>query len=728
MQFPNSDVREVLNLYERLTGKKLVFDNTVQGPVNIVLSQPVSREEAIKIIEINLLLNGFSLVPADNNITKVIGLTKNPRTAGVPIFSDAQQIPDGDQIITFLFKLQNADPTELQQTLAQYIAPQLYTSIVALPKSQALLVTESSSVIRGLQRIINEIDKPPAEVVSEFIQLERADAKDVLEKLNGIFEKSPSPSGGPGINVTRPARNQLVVEGQPPAPQPDSGNATFQIGSGLSEDSIIIGKIRLTADVRTNRIHVITRPINLPFVRKLIQEFDSDIPFGEPTTRPLRFVSAGDVLQVVVKAITEPGMKAEDANAAAGTPGRPAGAPANAPRSGGSGFGGNSGGGTSAEFSVSEGLSTEPVDTTPEAVTIGNTKIIADKRANAIIVLGNKQVKEKIFKVLDQIDVRAPQVLLNTVIGELTLDNSTQLGVDYFVHTGRGAGRGNALPSGSPSASGLFTVNSSGQQIFDIGSILTSQNFKRAFAAGASGLTGFVAAGNSLDILVNALEATNRFRVTQRPMIFTSNNKKAIIASGEEIAVPTQTLTSFNGSSNSTNPAVSSSVEFKRVALQLEVVPLINADREVSLDILQKLDNVEPGKSTVVGGSNIPTISTRYIKTNVSVPNEATIVLGGLIKQDSTNSNSGIPYLSRIPVLGSLFKTTSHGKSRSELIILMRPVVTTKPTETLIAREKEQQHLVLEPDIETTLDPKGARVETSGSLLRAPKPELRPEK
>ncbi|MDP9291445.1 MAG: hypothetical protein M3O82_03665, partial [Verrucomicrobiota bacterium] len=117
MQFPNSDVREVLNLYERLTGKKLVFDNTVQGPVNIVLSQPVSREEAIKIIEINLLLNGFSLVPADNNITKVIGLTKNPRTAGVPIFSDAQQIPDGDQIITFLFKLQNADPTELQQTL-----------------------------------------------------------------------------------------------------------------------------------------------------------------------------------------------------------------------------------------------------------------------------------------------------------------------------------------------------------------------------------------------------------------------------------------------------------------------------------------------------------------------------------------------------------------------------------------------------------------------------------
>ena len=89
--------------------------------------------------------------------------------------------------------------------------------------------------------------------------------------------------------------------------------------ASLSEDSIIAGKIKLTADVRTNRIHVMTRPVNMPFVRKLIAEFDSPVEFGTPVARPLRFVPVADVLDVVVKAITEPGMKEDKAAAATGS-------------------------------------------------------------------------------------------------------------------------------------------------------------------------------------------------------------------------------------------------------------------------------------------------------------------------------------------------------------------------------------------------------------------------
>ena len=83
-------------------------------------------------------------------------------------------------------------------------------------------------------------------------------------------------------------------------------------------------------------------------------------------------------------------------------------------------------------LNVSEELSTEPVDTAPKAVTIGNTKIIADQRANTIIVLGNREVVVKVEKILDEMDVKAPQVALSTVIGELTLDNTEEFGVDYF--------------------------------------------------------------------------------------------------------------------------------------------------------------------------------------------------------------------------------------------------------------------------------------------------------
>ncbi len=123
---------------------------------------------------------------------------------------------------------------------------------------------------------------------------------------------------------------------------------------------------------------------------------------------------------------------------------------------------------------------------------------------------------------------------------------------------------------------------------------------RQVAVAGAGGLSGFIAAGNSLNVVVNALKSTNRFHVVARPNVFTSNNKKAIIASGQEIAVPTQTLTSINNSTNiSDNASVSSSIQFKHVALQLEVVPLINSEREVTLEILQKIDELVPGGDRV---------------------------------------------------------------------------------------------------------------------------------
>src|SRR5262249_4577530 len=87
LQFPNSDVVDVLHLYEQLTGKKLVMDNLVQGKVNIFIAKDVSRDEAIKIIEMSMALNGISLVPARPDIVDVVGAGQYPRKAPVPIIS-----------------------------------------------------------------------------------------------------------------------------------------------------------------------------------------------------------------------------------------------------------------------------------------------------------------------------------------------------------------------------------------------------------------------------------------------------------------------------------------------------------------------------------------------------------------------------------------------------------------------------------------------------------------
>src|SRR5438874_1829327 len=608
LQFPNSDVVDVLHLYEQLTGKKLVMDNFVQGKVNIFIAKDVSREEAIKIIEMSMALNGISLVPTDHDIVDIVGAGQNPRKAPVPIVSDMADIPPGHPVVSFLFKLQYADPQELQQVLMAYFQGSSGTiNILALPKSSSLLVTQNADIIRQLAGVIEQVDVAPAEVVSEFIKLERADASKVVDMLKEIFEKGTETPGQPGVRSVK-------VPGTVPQPVPvEAGGAGV-----LSEEAVIVGKIKITPDVRTNRIHIVTRPINMPFIRQLIHEFDANVEFGKPVTRYLRYISAGDVLPVLVQALTEPGAEGAGAAPTGGGP-LPGASPApqrgqrgTSPPYGGRGGGGlsdlmgtsgTSGGATGSTINISEVLSTQPVDTTPQAVTIGNAKLIADQRANSIIVLGNREVVVKVGKILDEMDVKAPQVALSTVIGQLTLTNNEEFGVDYFAKYNKkvvGISRNTGVTIPVPMASAAPSIspginNGIASGIVDPAGLI---NFSQIIQNVATGTNVYVAAGNYLAAIVHLLEQTSRFRILSRPTVFTSNNKKAIIASGQEVPIPVNTLTNVvSGATVAGQAAVSSNIEYKKVALQLEVVPLINSEKEVSLDILQKLDSLGENKN-----------------------------------------------------------------------------------------------------------------------------------
>jgi general secretion pathway protein D len=734
LQFPNSDIVDVLHLYEQLTGKKLVMDNFVQGKVNIFIAKDVSRDEAIKIIEISMALNGISLVPVARDIVDVVGAGQNPRKAPVPIISDIADIPAGNPVVSVLFRLQYADPQELQQVLMAYFQGSSGTiNILALPKSSSLLVTQNADIIRQLAGVIEQIDVAPAEVVSEFIKLERADASKVVDMLKDIFEKGTE-TGQPGVRSVK-------VPGNVPQPMPvEAGGAGI-----LSEEAIIVGKIKLTPDVRTNRIHVVTRPINMPFIRQLIHEFDANVEFGKPVTRPLRYISAGEVLPVLVQALSEPGMEGEGAGAGAVPGGAPGQSPQPRQKSGGTSsytgglnaLGGSSstaaGGGST--INISEELSTEPVDTTPKAVTVGNAKLIADQRANSIIILGNREVVVKVEKILDEMDVKAPEVALSTVIGQLELKNNEEFGVDWFAKYHDkvvGISRNNnifnnppliPIPSVAPSISpGVVGGNTGAGSIIDPSNLI---NFSQIIQNVASGTNVYVAAGNYLAAIVHLLESTGRFRVLSRPTVFTSNNKKAIIASGKEVPVPVNTLSNANniGGVNLNTAAVSASIEYKKVATQLEVVPLINSEKEVSLDILQKIDNIVQGGDVNISGNQVPTIATRYVRTNVSAANGSTIILGGLVEDAKQKNYQGIPYLSRIPIIGAAFRATSSAKTRSELIILMCPQVTLTRLDAYRLRQKYEDTTHFGPELDQNECPDCPKVE-GGKQLALPPPDI----
>ena len=733
LQFPNSDVVDVLHLYEQLTGKKLVMDNFVQGKVNIFIAKDVSRDEAIKIIEISMALNGISLVPVSRDIVDVVGAGQNPRKAPVPIISDLADIPAGNPVVSVLFRLQYADPQELQQVLMAYFQGSSGTiNILALPKSSSLLVTQNADIIRQLAGVIEQIDVAPAEVVSEFIKLERADASKVVDMLKDIFEKGTE-TGQPGVRSVK-------VPGNVPQPIPVQGE-----GAGiLSEEAIIVGKIKLTPDVRTNRIHVVTRPINMPFIRQLIHEFDANVEFGKPVTRYLQYVSAGEVLPVLVQALTEPGTE-EGAGAGAAVPG---GAPGQSPqpRQRNQGAGAYTGGlnalngassstaGGGGTLNISEELSTEPVDTTPKAVTVGNAKLIADQRANSIIMLGNREIVVKVGKILDEMDVKAPQVALSTVIGQLTLGNNEEFGVDWFAKYQNklvGISRNNTIfqgannpvipiPSVAPAISPGISPGPLANSIIDPSNLI---NFSQIIQNVANGTNIYVAAGNYLAAIVHLLESTSRFKILSRPTVFTSNNKKAIIASGQEVPVPVNTLSNVGTVGINGTAAVQASIEYKKVVLQLEVVPLINSEKEVSLDILQKLDSIVPNGGQLISGNVVPTIDTKYIRTNVSAPNGSTIILGGLIQEQKQKQYQGIPYLSRIPLIGAAFRSTATSKNRQELIILMCPQVTLTKLDQYRLRQKWEGTTHFGPDLDQNECPDCPKTET-GKQLALPPPDI----
>ena len=719
LNFPKADIVDILHYYEQLSGKHVIYDSTVQGPVTIDVNS-VTRTDALRIIETAASLNGFAIIPSDNNIVKVIGLGKPTRGAGLPIYGDISTIPDTEQVITYILRLRFLDAQETAGVLGQYIPPSQSIAFTALKSANAMLITDTARSVRRLVGLVSQLDQPAAPVTERFFALKRAEAAKAVEFLNGVFETKSTGTtpGQPGgvttpnpANVRRPIR-RLGDDNQPGADLA-AGLATAGGLAVLSGD-LIQGRITLTADVRTNRVHVVTSPFNMPLVERLLLEYDADTPFATPVRRPLRFVTAGDMLPILVDALKEQGTEGgNNPTGGASTP-----SPSRSGNgSGSNGFFGNGSTGSSTGSSYGGGIggtsgaggsglgddSNAPeVDTRPTEAIVGNNRLIADQRTNTIILLGGEDAKSKVFEILDQLDVRTPQVIIRTVIGELTLDNSHELGFQYLLRTNRGS-----LLS-QFNAGQLGTTSTATAAASPSGTTTTGTSTLNTFSTLATGLGSFtgvggiVAIGKSLDLIVSALDSTNRFKTISRPMIVTSNNKRAFISSGTQVAIAQNSLSSLTTSGTSTG--ISSTTTYIPVVLKLSVTPLINSEKEVTLDIKQQINSLS-GTSNSINGSSAPNISTRELQNYVSARNGETIVLGGLITQDDNQQSSGIPYLSRIPVLGNLFKAKTRDLTRNELIILLHPEVVNTAGIMADVREQEENRTNLGHDLEDQLLP-----------------------
>ncbi|MCX6970620.1 MAG: hypothetical protein NTV93_10780 [Verrucomicrobia bacterium] len=713
--FPRTSIFEVLSFYETLTGKRLIRDSNLAGPeISIMVNQPVSRQDAVKLIESSLLLNGYSIVPVDDQTVKILGPSRAPRTEGLPLYIDNALLPkDGDRIVSFYKPLAFISPEEAIAVLDQVVQRNAFGMFAPVPNTNAIIITDKTPIIRKALGVLSLIDVEPAQVVTEFVPLQRANAERIVEILDDMFGKDdPASKGGPTANVQAP-------------PAPDGQTAPgAAAGSGARyENRLITGKAKFVADKRTNRILVVTRQENYRYVRDVITELDAAGAFELPYVRICNYVPVNDVFPVLsdMLADAESEKKGGAANAAP-TPANPF----NNSNSGGSSTLGNSSGSSSGSSGGSgsnspDRLSNETAQAAPLSVTIGEIKLIADNSSNSIIVFGPPESKERAKQILDLLDQRPKQVYLAVVIGQLNVTNTTDYGVQYLIRYQGASGNGLAAAVLNP----LLFPNVTGTlpRPSDINGVSALKNGLGAL----SGLTVFGTIADSVDVFARFLESTGNFRTLSRPVIYTTNNRKATIFSGQKVPFPQSSLTTATGGgANNNGTSVASSVEYQDVVLKLEVIPLINSDREVNLVIAQKNDTLGAEKN--ISGNLVNIINTQEITTSVRVPNGATIVLGGLITETKKRDQAGIPYLSRIPVFGSLLGgRTNNSVDKNELIVMIQPVVVDSNPEMMKASAYEGDRSRLGQDAQQMTAPLAEQAREPGPWKPKPKPTPTPK-
>lgn len=661
------------DLYRLYTGRRVIVSSAAsQAEFQFIqyasAQDPLTYRQAAELLRRAATIENFIFVPAVNlpNVDFLTLATSEvkPQRLGLNLYTENDPLPEGDSVISYMMPLSFLKPEEamrvFQQIVGQFGA---YGSITT--SGSSVVITENTSLIRKLIELKAQIDKPSSQVATRFIDVKFADVTELATTLNELIGNQSSTTTTAGVQRTpqinpaiNPANVAVAVDGSASAGQETP--------------------VQVIPDSRTNRIFAMGRPVDLLFVEGLVREFDIESDQRNFLRRKLKFLAVADFLPIagdaLTRAFTGTGTSEGSPQAQAQTGG---GSNRQSTRqqsngslfnnSGGSqqgnSFGGNSGfGGSGGRSSGSRGnsLSDPQVNSAPESLLIGRTLLVADNITNSIVVQGPPSGVEIIEKLLDQVDVKADQVMISTVFGQLSLGDSTTTGVDWL-RAFRGGENGGVAGS---------SINGGTANNFDPSGLLSPFT---GTAAGTFpnqiGLSLYGKIGNSLNAYVNLLSSNSNFTVLSRPSIFTANNRKGTISSGRRIAVPTNS-NQFGGSSG-----VSTNIEYRDVVLKLEVIPLVNSENEITLQIALVSDDVIGQSDAIEGIGSVPIIGTRELLTTVTVPNNQTIVLGGLITSNDTEDVTGIPILSDIPGLGRLFSKKTKGIERDELMIFIQPSI-----------------------------------------------------
>lgn len=658
-----------------------VINQPVSGSLTVHTAQPLPRDQVLPVFEALLQANGLAMAVGDGGVYH-IGAPETLRGMAPNLGNLGGALPPGQNLV--IVPLQFVGAQAMADILAPVSSPDTVVRVDAL--RNLLMLAGSRSQIDGYLDIIRTFDVDVMDGMSiGLFPLEHVSVAEVAAALEAISGDAEAPA------VKPPSRRAAPPAGGSPAggKTPDADAAGV---AGLGVPGPLSGLVKVVALERLNALLVVTsRAHYLERARQWIARFDQPRGDGNEPQLYVYEVQNGtsghlaELLNGLYGGSTDTGYSRPDSGVAPGLGGSRLGS-GYGYGSGGSAFGGSgmgSGrfpggnrdgtfggnfdgtfgssrggyttggmGGSTGILGGSRGLTGNGLGGgrmaggrggagMPETAVIDlapNVRVVSDENNNALLIHAPRRDYDKIREALRQLDVAPTQILIEASIIEVTLSDQFRFGLQWAIENGLGSNGRTGSAVLNPNASGGIGPEQPG------------------FSYTITSRAGEVRA------VLNALAQKNLVNVISSPSIMVLDNHNAQIQVGTQQPVQSAVIVTDGGNTQS-------SIEFKDTGVMLDVLPSVNAGGLVSMDVAQEVTDVGPVDAATLQRSFLQ----RQILSRVSVRSGETVVLGGLIRDNTATGDTGVPWFKDIPVFGRLFRTDTRSNDRTELVVLITP-------------------------------------------------------
>jgi type II secretion system protein D len=546
-------------------------------------------------------------------------------------------------------------------------ATMVQVSAAADSRTNTVVVTGPDAVLDVVAGVITKLDTPISNVADvKVFHLNYASATDTAQLINEVFGQQSSTSSRSSRNGQqnqqvsfRGGRGGMMMGAQ-------------QSGSTSGGGSISDVAVNASADTRTNTVVVSGPPATLEAIAEIVKELDEN-PEQERRifVYALKNANATNLMTILNNMFAEMQALNQQGTGTRGTQQFQGGQARGAATA-------TTGGTSSSSSSGGEDLSEE-------------TYFEADPNTNSLLCMTSTKNYEKIKPIIEQLDKAVGQVLIKVLFAEITHSNSVDLGTEFSMLNLRNDISRTGTFTGA-SRGTMDIVPGSGAPPF--GDVLgDSTRTSTAFGTPSDGGLSLRLMQGDLDLTLTALEKVGRLNVLSRPYVMTKNNQPATITVAQQVPIPSGTTT-VAGQTQTT-------VEYRDdIGIVLTVTPSINPEGLVNMTINPSITTRTAEKVQISETLFAETFATRSATTQVAVKDGQTIVIGGLIEDQLTDTIKKVPLLGDIPIAGILFRRTIQEKSKTELLIFLTPIVAEEPEELVDISNAERERSNLNTDTE----------------------------